>query len=147
MGIQTVCSSCDNGCQMCNNCQKCNEQCNSDGACNSSQAFCEVGGENFSDVTVFNFSPSPTNPSTYMGPNSFNKNSWDAIILHLNSMLLLGDEKNSAPNSDEWDNGYSISTNTAVAPFTAAEFRRVAYKTSYRVNDTTYSKNEIDSII
>ena len=142
-----ICKGCDEECQNCDECQKCVEQCNSDGACNSSQAFCLVGGENFSDVAVFNFSPSPTNPSTYMGPGSFNKASWDAIVEHLNSMLLLGTTQNSAPNNDEWNNGYSLSTDAAIAPFTAAEFKRVAYKTGYKVDGTTYSENQINSTI
>ena len=137
MGIEIACSTCQgfhgcSGCYVCQSCLDCNndcltcQSCNScekcvecEGTCDTLQAFCTIGCQTYGEYGTFYFSYRPTPGVGRMGPGYFDQTVWDQIITHINQMLAKGTKQNSGSPM-----AYSLTQN--VAPFTAAEFNRVA---------------------
>lgn len=133
------CNSCNSSCQGINSCSVCNTCQN---GCDTKQTYCGAGKQTIAGATgnSFEFSPKPAK-DVIMGPEEgyFNKDSWDAIATYISTRNTLPVEtKTTKPaavtatttwvstNNANGGDKVNASANSAVAPFSAAEFNRIA---------------------
>lgn len=132
---QSNCDTCQGGCQSCQTCNSCQ-------ICDKCMSSCDAGGQaSYNEKTIssifgeFSFSLTPVKDQVQMGPlqGMFNKAIWDELAAWISQRNKLptgydGEAEGYTVEHANPDGGPKVdsSTESAVRPFSADEFNRIA---------------------